>query len=335
MPAILGLMVTRSGHWMVRPWLERHHALFERLAVLDGSPPGSVDQAWTSAQCARFPNVAYATEANLSSMKLTDQTARALAMQLLLRPSGGSADAQLSGRWILNCHPDEFYLMDPRALAATVAVRDSRATCVLFGAAYVMPTRAEYEAIVAQHSDPRSGHELFHPIGALNVCDAEYKFKEPRLWRYVSGTRWGTRHSITTPETHPGHRTWPTAREVKLGISPFFVHFKLHSFGPNDLIIKDGPQANGALGGSPSATRRRTQTPWIAFNNSGFATGIAPHRTHGRLRIDPSRSARDTVLAYYELSGRPQTTLRTELRRRCARQVPRCSVPWTAGARFA
>ena len=288
-----------------------------------------------------YHNVIYALEANLSTAgsQLTDQTARAKAMQLLLQIGNGHGDpdVQLRDRWILNAHPDEYYLQDVRAVVATVSMRDPHATCVLFGAAYVLPTRTEYTVITARHSDPLKGHESFHPVGPLAHCDAAYTFKEPRLWKYVPGTRWGTRHAITTPEVHPGHRTWPTARETMLGISPFFVHLKLHDFGgPSAFHVA----ANSDHVQQDSVARKRKRQvlrghDWmIAFNGSGFATGISPHRLHGSLKVDPSRSALDTVLQYYELSGRPATPLSSEIRRRCNKQVPRCSVPWAPTARF-
>lgn len=342
---MLGLMVTRGGRWVIHDWLRRHAALFEKLAVLDGSAAGSIDADWTRRQCALYTNIVYALESNISSTPLTDQTARHLAMQLLVRPGGGSADEQLIGKWVLNCHPDEYFVQDPREIIATVAMRDPRATCVLFGAAYVLPTRAEFEAIAMRHSDPSTGHETFSPMLALNFCDAAFTFKEPRLWKYVPGTRWGTRHSITTPEIHPGHRTWPTAREVILGLVPFFVHFKVHNFGSEDLTVVEGGLPGSAnatssasfarLGKRKRQKEKRSQSQsWVAFKNSGFGTGVAPHHTHGSLQVDPSRSAWDTILMYYELAGRPPAPLAPEIRRRCAKQVPRCKLPWKPEARF-
>ena len=41
-------------------------------------------------------------------------------MRMLLRPGGGSVDDQLSGRWILNAHPDEWYLQDVRAISMEI-----------------------------------------------------------------------------------------------------------------------------------------------------------------------------------------------------------------------
>ena len=359
---ILGIMVTRGGRWVIHSWLHRHAAMFERLAVLDGSPPGSTDAAWTEASCRPFANVVYQTEASIPNLSLptTDQTSRAAAMRMLFGHNDTAGkrtlDEQLEGRWILNAHPDEYFLQDVRGLLSHVERRDPLATCVLFGAAYVVPTRAEFEAITRRFSGRSAdGHAQFEPYSHLRWVDAEYRFKEPRLWKFVPGTRWGTRHSITTPEVHPGHRIWPTRRDVILGNGgPFFVHLKIHDFSEDAFSVVTSGCGGGVRcssagrGGASAAGRKRKQPPqsqprdnagdedvWIAFNRSGFATGLAPHHTHGKLKVNRSRPARETVLSYYELSGRPPVSLAAEIRRRCARLVPRCTVQWSATARFA
>ena len=326
--AILGIMVTRSGRWVIHSWLRRHATMFEKLSVLDGSPVGSIDAVWTEQQVALYPNCVYGNEAHANLRgPPTDQTARAAALRLLLLD-----EEHLRGRWILNAHPDEYYLQDVRALILHVSLRDPHATCILFGAAYVLPTVREYEAIIQRYGSA-NGHVAFEAIGPhLNSVDAGYLFKEPRLWKYVQGTRWGTRHSITTPETHPGHRKWPTVREERVEPMrmPFFVHFKIHDFGPNAFTV-----APGCGGGMRCGKRQsRATSSWIAFNGSGFGTGLAPHRTHGSLTVDGRRSAREQVLAYYDLAGRPPVRLDADLKRRCHRVVPKCSVPWTAKGRF-
>ena len=73
---------------------------------------------------------------------------------------------------------------------------------------------------------------------------------------------------------------------------------------------------------------------WIAFRGSGFATGLAPHRTHGQLTVDETKTAEEQMLRYYELAGRPAVGLEAELRRRCKGAALRCAVPWTTKARF-
>ena len=51
--------------------------MFERLAVLDGSPPGSGDAAWIQAACAEYPNVRYGNERDwLKGGAVTDRALR-------------------------------------------------------------------------------------------------------------------------------------------------------------------------------------------------------------------------------------------------------------------
>ena len=161
-------MVSRGSRWVIHSWLRRHAAMFEKLAVLDGSPAGSVDAEWAAAECARYTNVVFSLEAHANlSVPATDQSTRGAAMQLL-----GLREEELAGRWILNAHPDEFWLLDVRALAAHVALRDPLATCVLIGAAYVLPTRSEFGAIASRHAGAE-GHTTFEPIEELGFVDVE------------------------------------------------------------------------------------------------------------------------------------------------------------------
>ena len=73
------------------------------------------------------------------------------------------------------------------------------------------------------------------PVTSQEHCDAAFTFREPRAFKWVSGTAWGTRHGLTTPATHPGHRKWPIARDVAQGRGPFLVHFKAHAGDANML----------------------------------------------------------------------------------------------------
>ena len=324
--SVLGIMVTRGSRWVLRSYLWRHAAMFELLAVLDGSKPGSADAQWAAQQCARYPNVRYATEreANLTG-PATDQTTRAAATRLLLQSLGttrGPADTSvLEGHWIFLAHPDEFFVQDVRVLVAIVAARDPLATVVLFDILYAMPTPEERSDIVAQHGNNTPGADSFEPIERLAHCDAAFRFREPRLFRWTAGTRWGVRHGLTTPQVHPGHRQWPVAREVALGHSPFYVHFKVHDFDDGAFTLR----SDGARGAA-----------WVAFRSSGFATGLAPHRAHGKLQLSGSDDAAAQVFGYYARAGRAASPLRGELRKRCTAPgvLPRCSLPWRAAARF-
>jgi hypothetical protein len=203
--------------------------MFELLAVLDGSV-NAAEARWTAQLCATYHNVRYMHERVANMTATTDQTARAAATRLLLVGLGSldpdpwvDADRLLEGRWILLAHADEFYVQDARDLVQQLALRDPFATVVVFDILYAMPTRGEREPILA-HNANGTHSDTFEPIEHLAHCDASFPFREPRLFRWTRGTRWGRRHGLTTPQVHPGHRVWPVARDIASRHSPFYVH---------------------------------------------------------------------------------------------------------------
>ena len=308
-PSILGLMVTRGSRWVIHSWLQRHVAMLELLAVLDGSPPGSRDARWTEHHCSLYSNVHYRLEQSENLTSPTDQTARDSATSILRRMG-----VALDGRWIFLAHPDEFFVQDLRELIVSMAARDPRATVVLFDILYAMPTPEERDSINRTSRDDATDFSI---VDHLTHCDALFPFREPRLFRWTPGTRWGTRHGLTTPQVHPGHRPWPTARDAALRHTPFYVHFKVHDFDVDAVELRSDREHGGA---------------WVAFRSSGFQTGLARHRAHGS-RFRPS-SASD-AWHYYERADRPPSDIRGEIRKRCAGgALPRCRVPWRAGAHF-
>jgi hypothetical protein len=104
------------------------------------------------------------------------------------------------------------------------------------------------------------------------------------------------------------------------------VHFKLHDFRPGSVLLEHTMNGGGYAA-----------SPQLRFAGSGFATGIGPHRMHGKLRLDSSATALDQAFAYYELSGHPATRITKILFRRCCAlngTTPRCITPWTSDAAF-
>ena len=152
--SILGLMVTRGSRFVIRSWLDRHVAMFEYLAVLDGST-NSMDADTTRRHCERYRNVLYANERDANLTSATDQTTRAAATRLLLRALGSDDTTVLEGRWIFLAHPDEYYVQDMRELATLVGNRDPHATVVLFDILYALPTPEEREARMEADEDAR------------------------------------------------------------------------------------------------------------------------------------------------------------------------------------
>ena len=323
MPSLFGLMPARGSRWVIKSYLYRHAPMFELLIVLDGSPRNSIDAQWTLRQCALYNNVRYAHEedANLTKVRPTDQTTRSAATRVLLQALA-ITESELEGRWLFLAHPDEFFVQDLRDLVAGIEQRDSFATIVLFDILYAMPTRGEWDSIIAHHGRNSTGFESFNPMEHLEHCDGNFPFREPRLFKWTRGTSWGRRHGITTPQVHPGRRPWPTARESALHHAPFYIHYKVHDFGLDAFEVKSDREHGGA---------------WISFRSSGFDTGLARHRAHGAaFHVSASDDASDQIASYYQKSGRIANSLRSEIRKRCSVPgiVARCSVPWRTSARF-
>ena len=211
---IFGIMLTSSSQWVIRPWLYRHIAIFERLAILDGSEVGSPEAAWTAAQCKLYENCVYANEENvLIDGAKTDQTARDAATRVLL---GGAKGQVLEGRWIYIAHPDEFIVQDPRTLVSHVERIDPFANVIEFQIIYSVPTLTERLGIREFQATP-NGYQRFEPIISLAFCDAKYVWHEARLFRWETGVSWGQRHALTIPQSAPkqGWKFWPKEAHLR------------------------------------------------------------------------------------------------------------------------
>jgi hypothetical protein len=201
---LLGLMITSSSSALVLgSWLRRHAPIFELLAVLDSSPPGSVAANQARSSCAAHANCRHQLERETAiASRVTDQTAREACTRLLVRELGASS---LSGRWILIAHPDEVYVQDPRELVEQLMRRSPRVNAVSLSVVYAMPTPSEREAVQRALSRAADGRSTFEIIECVHHADGAYHFHEQRLFRWEPGTRWGTRHGLTLPQVHPNH----------------------------------------------------------------------------------------------------------------------------------
>ena len=321
---IFGIMLTSSSQWVIRPWLYRHIAIFERLAILDGSEVGSPEAAWTAAQCKLYENCVYANEENvLIDGAKTDQTARDAATRVLL---GGAKVQVLEGRWIYIAHPDEFIVQDPRTLVSHVERIDPFANVIEFQIIYSVPTLTERLGIREFQATP-NGYQRFEPIISLAFCDAKYVWHEARLFRWETGVSWGQRHALTIPQSAPkqGWKFWPKEahlRRTSRSLAPFIVHFKIHDFSP---------------GAFKTALSKFQGRPWIVFNRSGLHTGIGYHpRIKSRFKVNWNESAEDQIFEFYNRTDHNPTAVQSELRTCCknTKLEPRCSVEWQPLARF-
>ena len=325
---LLGLMLTSSSEWVIRPWLYRHIAIFDRLAILDGSKAGSPAAAWTAAQCKLYANCVYANEADVYNSQIqgwkTDQTIRAAATQVLLC---GAKTQVLEGRWIYIAHPDEFLVQDLRILVSQVERVSPLANVIEFKMLYALPSSGERSRI-REFEATSNGYQSFEPIVSLASCDAGYIWHEARLFRWETGAEWGQSRSKTgiIPEKGPsnGWKYWPANahfdRTTRHSLAPHIVHFKVHDFAP------------GAFRVEKSKNKGR---PWISFTRSGLHTGMGTHRTQ-KFRIDWNQSAEDQIFGFYNRTGHRATPVATELQARCNATglELRCSVEWKPQARF-
>jgi hypothetical protein len=117
---LLGILVLTNGDvFSLRDWLHRHVAIFERLVIIDGTTTTSTTSRTAAANFIHSETERYSSsktvviikENELHLSKVTDQTLRAPAMEAL----GNPVD-----RWIMICHADEFWTIDPRQLVQSV-----------------------------------------------------------------------------------------------------------------------------------------------------------------------------------------------------------------------
>lgn len=124
-PRLFGLMITRNDMPIIDRWIARHAVLFEKIAVVDGS-----DGDETANYCRRVENVLYCRD---PEPPITDQTLRATGWALL--------DGLVrQGDWVMLCHPDEFYIHDPREFLSV------RHPVIRWAALHVLPHTSEKEA---------------------------------------------------------------------------------------------------------------------------------------------------------------------------------------------
>ena len=202
---------------MMRDWLARHAAMFELLAVLDGSPPGSVDAHWISLQCQEYPNVRYGNEKEWLNGSVTDRGLRDAATRILLDP-GQTVRRKLTGRWIMNAHPDEWYVQDVRELAAAIDSCCPGLNFVRCDQLYAMPAPSERFGIMSHTTEP-NGFTTFHPVNHLTTADRSYSFRnEVCLFKWTSSAKgawapapphWACINRTYAPAVHQSRRPPP------------------------------------------------------------------------------------------------------------------------------
>jgi hypothetical protein len=183
--------------------ITRHAALFEKIAVVDGS-----DGDETRKCCERFENVLYSTD---PAPPITDQTLRATGWAML-------EGYVRRGDWIMLCHPDEFYIHDPREFLGV------RAPVIRWAALHVLPHTSEKEAWARGDADG-DVTRIFHHYwwkdnGRTTLDNRMFRITSPPEWDMVD-----PRPSTSAiPRNYQSLKSWRR--------HPAYLHYKIQHLDP-------------------------------------------------------------------------------------------------------
>ena len=171
-------------------------------------------------------NIYRIEEKSLNLSFVNDQTLRSPAMKILGNPIGA---------WIMICHVDEFWIMDPRRLIRKTLGDNPKINLIRPRILTASPLESEYKKAVREiEKDPTLvSNGLFHiqnvskwvhhPSAPSGLGRMGYS--ENRLFCWQEGMQWGTQtHSWVVPDRSPGYS------KRRIGV---VVHFKLHDFSSN------------------------------------------------------------------------------------------------------
>ena len=280
--SLFGIMATAGELWVLSDWLRRHAALYTKLVVVDGA--NDAVHATTRRLCAAYGNVVLLRQPK--EMNVTDQSVRWLAMSVLGDPIGS---------WIHLAHPDEFYLIDPRQVAAHAEWADPLANVILWRPEWAVPTEEVWQWLTSReasyfdlrdsdggrwmangsHQTSSSSRE-FHIMDQVRHVDGNYRMCEERMFRWCQGCKYlPESHHVVTPAHFPNKRPFgPMAANYQACIrqelnAPWYIHFKVHRFEPafaaalnqskvfSNGGFKTGLEWSGGVGGYYRQPRRR------------------------------------------------------------------------------
>lgn len=297
-PGILGiLLVGPADVYTIKDWLHRHVRIFDKLVVIDGSKSSFVKDGVSN-----YTNTVWLSEETLKITEINDQTLRKPAMTVLGNPVGS---------WIMICHADEFWTIDPRRLIYEADQIDKNRTLNLFRVKVLTasPMESEYKRGVQRLENQESALEDFHIMDVSNLVHnqngtsalAKQSYFENRFFRWEEGMEWGSRNAWVVPEFNPKNYTRKVFR------SAFFVHFKLHDFSPSALL-------NG-----------------FRFSNSKLPTGLRNNSDEGWMGSFLDESFPNQLKQF------PPRSINCALHDICTTyHDPRwpCELPWTINAYF-
>jgi hypothetical protein len=303
-PGLLGiLLVGRADIYTIKGWLHRHVRIFDRLVIIDGSYSTFVKNEVT-----RYNNTVLIPEETLNLTSVNDQTLREPAMTALGNPVGS---------WIMICHADEFWTIDPRLLVQETEHIDVNRTLNLLRLRVLTasPLESEYKRVVQRLDSQENALESFHIMDVSNLAHnkngtsalAQQSYFENRFFRWEEGMKWGSRNAWVVPEFNPKNYTRKVFRTA------FFVHFKLHDFAPSAF--------------APSVSNKQG----FRFSNSRLPTGLRNNSDEGWMGtfLDESFPV--------QLKRFPPRSIVSALSEVCTTYhdpLWPCVLPWTADASF-
>lgn len=305
LPQLLGIMIAgKADVFSISDWLFRHHRLFDKLAIVDGSKSNYIEGL-----AQNYKNVAVLKEENFNLTIISDQTLRAPAMTVLGNPIGS---------WIMICHADEFWTIDPRRVVMEnereQAWTSSRRqfNILRFKVVTASPYESRYKQEIENiKNDPSYWQDgRFHIMqvsnmshGLKSTSSLVRNYMESRIFKWQDGMAWGTRNSLVVPEHIP------MGQKIRYYGDAFFVHFKLHDFSP------DG----GYEGDSGS------------FKNSNLQTRVYDERAEGWMGTFLDISYPEKVVQF------PPRSIESAVLERCLefgnRRWP-CELGWNVNASF-
>lgn len=239
-----GIMVTRSDHWVIQTWLHYYAPVFHQLALLDGTVNISHRKMIKNATL-QYPNVIYAHESQFLnvSYKKTDNGLRGIAFSLLDQEN-------VIGKWVVIAHPDEFY---PQSfLKLSIEADKKNSNIIGFKVWYAVPY---FDDSATLEDGIEHGPKVFNILQRVRYCfsPSAYRFSEIRMYKHISKEiKWGSMHKSTIPQYFPGKKG--------ASFQGYYVHYKVHSFEPNEINEKTGEFSNSVWSGIPKNELRNIAT---------------------------------------------------------------------------
>lgn len=299
LPELLGiLLVGPADVYTIKDWLQRHVRIFDKLVVIDGS-----SREFVKDEVSKYGNTILLEEETLNLTSITDQTLRKPAMTVLGHPVGS---------WIMLCHADEFWTIDPRRFVHENTKRSDKLNLLRVRVLTASPLESAYKREVEKLGINQTDDVLenFHIVDVSNLAHnengtsdlARRNYFENRFFRWEEGMQWGDRNHLVIPQYNPQNYTREVFRNA------FYVHFKLHDFSLQ------------AFGGDGSR-----------FANSQLNTGLHNNSEEGWMGTFLDETFPDQLKRF------PPRPIELALHEICTKEGDLrwpCELPWDMDARF-